>query len=93
MFTDFARIDPVTGLGTTLPPLPARDYDFSVDSLRQSVGVAVEWLAPLGTFRFSYALPFNVEDDLNVVDAAGQRTLIRAGDELERFQFSIGRSF
>ncbi|MFK8016876.1 MAG: outer membrane protein assembly factor BamA [Gammaproteobacteria bacterium] len=65
------------------------DYDFDVDSLRHSVGVAVEWLAPLGTFRFSYALPFNPGDDIRTPD---DRLFIR-GDELERFQFSIGRSF
>ena len=26
---------------------------------RQSAGVAVQWLAPLGVFRFSYAVPLN----------------------------------
>lgn len=68
------------------------DYGFSVDALRQSAGVAVEWLAPLGTFRFSYALPLNRVDDIVRTDAEGRQFLTR-GDELERFQFSIGRSF
>ncbi|MFK7887051.1 MAG: outer membrane protein assembly factor BamA [Gammaproteobacteria bacterium] len=71
-----------------LPPI--RDYDFSVDSLRQSAGLAVEWLAPLGTFRFSYALPFNTEDDVRDPDTG---IILRRGDDIERFQFSIGRSF
>jgi outer membrane protein insertion porin family len=60
------------------------DYDFSYDELKQSVGVAVQWLAPLGVFRFSYALPLN--DDRG--DRAG-----RWGDETEGFQFSIGQAF
>ena len=31
------------------------DYDFDYDELKQSAGMAVQWLAPLGMFRFSYA--------------------------------------
>ncbi len=53
------------------------DYGFDVDQLRSSFGVSVEWLAPLGTFRFSYAFPIN-ETNL---------------DEVERFQFSVGQTF
>jgi outer membrane protein insertion porin family len=60
------------------------DYDFSYDELKQSVGVAVQWLAPLGVFRFSYALPLNDERE----DTPG-----RWGDETEGFQFSIGQAF
>jgi outer membrane protein insertion porin family len=59
------------------------DYDFSYDNLKQSAGLAVQWLAPLGIFRFSYAFPLNAEDGDD----------IRFGDELERFQFSIGQAF
>jgi outer membrane protein insertion porin family len=59
-------------------------YDFSYDELKQSVGVAVQWLAPLGVFRFSYALPLN-EDREDRPD--------RWGDETEGFQFSIGQAF
>ena len=59
------------------------DYSFSYDQLKQSVGVAVQWLAPLGVFRFSYALPLN--------DEGG--TLNSWGDETEGFQFSIGQAF
>jgi outer membrane protein insertion porin family len=60
------------------------DYRFSYDELKQSVGVAVQWLAPLGVFRFSYAFPLN--------DERGN-TPYRYGDELEGFQFSIGQAF
>ena len=35
------------------------DYEFAFDKLRYSTGVAVQWLAPLGVFRFSYAVPLN----------------------------------
>lgn len=65
----------------TLVPV---DYNFSYDELKQSVGVAVQWLAPLGVFRFSYAIPLN--DDKQ--DRPG-----RWGDETEGFQFSIGQAF
>jgi outer membrane protein insertion porin family len=60
------------------------DYGFSYSELKQSVGVAVQWLAPLGVFRFSYAMPLN--------DKRGD-TLTRWGDEIEGFQFSIGQAF
>ena len=68
---------------------PVVDYSFDAKELRQSVGLAVEWLAPLGTFRFSYAYPFDVQED-----AFGpNRAWVIEGDDVERFQFSIGRSF
>jgi outer membrane protein insertion porin family len=59
------------------------DYRFSYDELKQSAGVAVQWLAPLGVFRFSYAIPLNDKPD-----QPG-----RYGDETEGFQFSIGQAF
>lgn len=59
------------------------DYDFDVDDLKQSVGIGVEWLAPLGLFRFSYAFPLN--------DFGGTSRLY--GDRVERFQFTIGNAF
>ena len=59
------------------------DYDFKYDNLRRSTGVAVQWLAPLGVFRFSYALP------LNPFRGDG----VRFADEEERFQFTIGQAF
>jgi outer membrane protein insertion porin family len=59
------------------------EYKVDFDELRASVGVGVQWLAPLGLFRFSYAYPLN--------EFAGNDRFY--GDELERFQFSIGQAF
>ncbi|MDH3748860.1 MAG: outer membrane protein assembly factor BamA, partial [Gammaproteobacteria bacterium] len=58
-------------------------YEPDLDELRSSVGIGVQWLAPLGLFRFSYAFPLN--------DYGGNDRFY--GDELERFQFSIGQAF
>ena len=58
-------------------------YDFAFDKLRYSTGVAVQWMAPLGVFRFSYAVPLN-EFKGNAVEYP---------DETEGFQFSIGQAF
>jgi len=43
----------------------------------------VQWLAPLGIFRFSYALPLNASKATNLIEA----------DEKEQFQFSVGQAF
>jgi outer membrane protein insertion porin family len=43
----------------------------------------VQWLAPLGVFRFSYAFPLNAEKGRGV----------EYGDKTENFQFSIGQAF
>jgi outer membrane protein insertion porin family len=59
------------------------EYKFGFDKLRYSTGVAVQWLAPLGVFRFSYAVPLN----------AKKSNGIEYGDETENFQFSIGQAF
>jgi outer membrane protein insertion porin family len=59
------------------------DYDFSYNKLKKSTGLAVQWLAPLGLFRFSFAFPLNAEK--------GSATQFE--DEVERFQFSIGQAF
>jgi outer membrane protein insertion porin family len=59
------------------------DYHFSYANLKRSTGVAVQWLAPLGLFRFSYGIPLN----------AFQGNTVRFNDETERFQFSIGQAF
>jgi outer membrane protein insertion porin family len=58
-------------------------FDFDVDELRASAGVAVQWLAPLGFFRFSYAYPLNAFN-------GNDRYF---GDRVERFQFSMGNAF
>ena len=58
-------------------------YEPDFDDLRTSVGIGVQWLAPLGLFRFSYAYPLN----------AYKGNDRYYGDEIERFQFSIGQAF
>ena len=59
------------------------DYGFSFGKLRQSAGIAAQWLAPLGVFRFSLAMPLNAEKGTSVLFP----------DEKETFQFSIGNAF
>jgi len=59
------------------------NYHFSYTQLKRSTGLAVQWLAPLGLFRFSYGIP------LHTVPG----NTVRFGDEVERFQFSIGQAF
>jgi outer membrane protein insertion porin family len=58
-------------------------YRPKYDKLKHSTGFAVQWLAPLGVFRFSYAFPLNAYK--------GDKSLYE--DEQERFQFSIGQAF
>ncbi|MDA1075883.1 MAG: outer membrane protein assembly factor BamA [Proteobacteria bacterium] len=52
-------------------------FDFSVDELRYSIGFGITWLAGLGPMTFSIAYPLN-EGPL---------------DEVETFQFELGRTF
>lgn len=54
-------------------------YDFDVDEFRSSVGIAHNWLAPIGPMTFSYARPleYGPEDRENI----------------ERFDFSVGGVF
>jgi len=59
------------------------NYHFAYDNLKRSTGIAVQWLAPLGLFRFSYGVPLN----------AFPGTTVKFNDETERFQFSIGQAF
>jgi outer membrane protein insertion porin family len=59
------------------------NYHFAYDRLKRSTGIAVQWLAPLGLFRFSYGIPLN----------AYPGDTVRFNDETERFQFSIGQAF
>jgi outer membrane protein insertion porin family len=58
-------------------------YEPDFNELKTSVGVAVQWLAPMGLFRFSYALPLN--------EFKGNDRYY--GDVTEGFQFSIGQAF
>ena len=59
------------------------NYHFDYANLKRSTGIAVQWLAPLGLFRFSYGVPLN----------AYPGDTVRFNDETERFQFSIGQAF
>ena len=59
------------------------DYEFDYNELKQSAGLSIQWMAPLGIFRFSYGFP------LNEFKGDG----IRYADEVERFQFTIGSAF
>jgi len=69
-----------TFLGRSGQPV---EYDFEYDKLKHSTGIAVQWLAPLGVFRFSYAMPLNAyKGDANTYP-----------DEEEAFQFSVGQAF
>ena len=52
--------------------------------VKRSVGIAVQWLAPLGLFRFSFGVPLNSQHGNGVT---------KWGDETEGFQFSIGQAF
>jgi len=60
------------------------EYTLRAEGLKRSVGVAVQWLAPLGLFRFSLAVPLNAQHG---------NGLTTWGDETEAFQFSVGNAF
>jgi outer membrane protein insertion porin family len=59
------------------------DYKFDLGEVRTSVGASVQWLSPMGLFRFSYAVPLRYQD----------QTRRLFGDEIEPFQFSVGTAF
>lgn len=59
------------------------DYKFRFKDLKQSTGIAVQWLSPMGIFRFSYAMPLNAKNSDGVHFA----------DQKESFQFSVGQAF
>ena len=69
-FTDPARVS-------------QRTIGFDPGEVRVSAGIGVQWLAPLGLFRFSYAIPLRYQ----------RQTWREYGDDIEPFQFSIGRAF
>ena len=64
---------------------PAQYHLGGWGDLKRSAGLAVEWLAPLGLFRFSYGVPLNATRS----DPLGHQW----GDQTEGFQFSIGQAF
>ncbi len=74
-------------------------YDFSGGDLKQSYGIAAQWLAPLGLFRFSYAFPVNSVGSTSSLDCplpivpGCVPTGGTYGDDTARFQFSIGGAF
>jgi outer membrane protein insertion porin family len=47
------------------------------DEIRYSVGLGISWLSPVGLMNLSYGVPLNDKE----------------GDEIENFQFNIGRPF
>ena len=59
------------------------EYEYRSENLKQSFGVAVEWLAPMGLLRFSYSSPLN----------ASEATDRFFEDETEEFQFTVGSAF
>jgi outer membrane protein insertion porin family len=59
-------------------------YTLHCQGLKRAVGVAVQWLAPLGLFRFSFGVPLNAKRGNGVTTW---------GDETEGFQFSVGNAF
>ncbi len=54
-----------------------RDQKVSFDEFRASVGLAVSWVSPVGPLKFSLSRPVKSKD----------------GDQIERFQFLLGRVF
>jgi outer membrane protein insertion porin family len=59
-------------------------YHFhGIGSLKRSVGLAVEWMSPMGLFRFSYGVPLN----------ATRATFDTWGDQTQGFQFTVGQAF
>jgi outer membrane protein insertion porin family len=84
LFYDMGNIFSDENISFTGPDgVTPEDYSFSYHDLKRSAGVAVQWLAPLGIFRFSYAVPLNKKKQTNT----------DWGDETEGFQFSIGQAF
>ncbi|HXY75307.1 MAG TPA: outer membrane protein assembly factor BamA [Steroidobacteraceae bacterium] len=59
-------------------------YHFCFTCLKRGVGIAVQWLAPLGLFRFSLGLPLNAQHGNGITTW---------GDETQVFQFSVGNAF
>ena len=60
----------------------ANDEDVEFSDIRFSAGVGFNWISPVGPLSISYAVP------LNEVEADPLNGII--GDEIEKFQFSVG---
>jgi len=62
-----------------------RDWDL------WTLNLDVQWLAPLGLFRFSLGVPLNAHKGDNNPLSPGYNT--KWADQTEVFQFSIGQAF
>jgi outer membrane protein insertion porin family len=51
--------------------------DWSADDMRMSIGLGATWLSPVGPLAVSVAQPFNDS----------------GGDDIQKFQFSLGAGF
>ena len=71
-FIDFGNV-----FSTNCGQLQANCTDVDLNELRYSVGLGLSWITGIGPLTFSYAKPFNDNEQ----------------DETEAFQFSVGRSF
>lgn len=86
LFYDIGNVFSTRGVdffGDDFSGLTPLTYKFKLKNLRRSAGLSLEWLAPLGLFRFSYGIPLNA--------SKGNGPLWP--DETERFQFSVGQAF
>ena len=59
------------------------NYDLDYNNLKQSFGIAAEWLAPMGLLKFSFGKLLNVQDETDRY----------YGDRVEEFQFTMGNAF
>ncbi len=53
----------------------SNEQDIESDDIRFSAGIGFNWISPVGPLSISYAIPLNEEE----------------GDEIEKFQFSVGQ--
>jgi outer membrane protein insertion porin family len=83
LFYDFGQVASKGGIAFTDKGGFPVDYAFTPKNFVTSTGVAIQWLAPLGLFKFSYAIPLKYHHD----------TELNYGDDIEHFQFSIGQAF
>ena len=83
LFFDIGNVFSTSELEFFDPEGKSLDYDFDTGNLKRSYGIAAQWLAPMGLFRFSYAIPVNSKEGTNRFYS----------DETERFQFTVGGAF
>jgi outer membrane protein insertion porin family len=62
-------------------------YDFDASEFRTSVGIAHNWLAPIGPMTFSYAKPLEYDKGNKFPGDKGDKEYI------DRFDFSVGGTF